>query len=281
MEGEFQRLRPQTQLCGIALDIPSEKCYNKSVKCPNSSAHFTLFPSKSEVRVMDTGNRGKLIVLEGLDGSGKATQAARLKEALEGSFPVRQVSFPDYQSDSSALVRMYLAGQFGSDPADVSAYAASSFYAVDRYASFKRDWGEFYRRGGLVIADRYTTSNAIHQCSKLPEAEWEGYLSWLFDYEYRLLGIPAPDLVLYLQVDPAVSQRLMTARYGGAEDKKDIHERNLSYLRRSRTAAEFCAARLGWHVIHCTRDGEMRSIEEIHGEILGAVQSLCGGFSGD
>lgn len=217
---------------------------------------------------------GKLIVMEGLDGSGKATQAQLLFEALRGlGNHVRAVSFPDYASDSSALIKMYLHGEFGTDPGDVNAYAASSFYAVDRYASYKRDWGAFYRSGGIVIADRYTTSNAIHQCSKLPEEQWGNFLDWLFDYEYRLLGIPAPDGVFYLKVEPEVSQKLMTSRYHGDESKKDIHESNLGYLERSRKAADYCADRLGWRTISCSRDGNMRGIDEIHNEVLSAV--LC------
>ena len=156
-------------------------------------------------------SKGKLIVIEGLDGSGKATQAKLLAQHLASQgLPVREVTFPDYASDSSALIKMYLAGQFGSKPDDVNAYAASSFFAVDRYASYKTDWGRFYEEGGVVIADRYTTSNAVHQCSKLPPEQWEEFLHWLFDYEFHLLGLPAPDSVIYLQVDPAVSQRLMT-----------------------------------------------------------------------
>lgn len=218
---------------------------------------------------------GKLIVIEGLDGSGKATQASLLYDALCGAgAEVRKVSFPDYESDSSALIKMYLNGAFGSDPGDVNAFAASSFYAVDRYASYKRDWGDFYADGGIVIADRYTTSNAIHQCSKLPEEQWDTYLSWLFDYEYRLLGIPAPDCVCYLKVAPAVSQRLMSERYHGDEGKKDIHESNLAYLERSRLAAEYCADRLGWETVLCTNDGMMRGIEEIHAELFVRVQSV-------
>ena len=126
---------------------------------------------------------------------------------------MREITFPNYESDSSALVKMYLAGQFGQHPDDVNAYAASSFYAVDRYASYKKDWGSFYENGGIVIADRYTTSNAVHQCSKLPPEQWESFLGWLFDFEFHLLGLPAPDEVIYLQVDPAVSQKLMTQRY--------------------------------------------------------------------
>ena len=215
----------------------------------------------------------KLIVIEGLDGSGKATQAKRLTEALvEKGIPVREVSFPDYGSDSSALVRMYLSGQFGTDPQDVNAYAASSFFAVDRFASYKKDWHRDYARG-VVIADRYTTSNAVHQCSKLPKEQWEDFLNWLFDFEYKKLGIPAPDRVIYLNVDPAVSQALMTARYSGDENKKDIHERDIAYLRHSREAAAYCAEKLGWETVDCCRDGQMRSIEDIHKDVMKLLEN--------
>ncbi len=215
----------------------------------------------------------KLIVIEGLDGSGKATQAKRLTEALvEKGIPVREVSFPDYESDSSALVRMYLSGQFGTDPQDVNAYAASSFFAVDRFASYKKDWCRDYARG-VVIADRYTTSNAVHQCSKLPKEQWEDFLNWLFDFEYKKLGIPAPDRVIYLNVDPAVSQALMTARYRGDENKKDIHERDIAYLRHSREAAAYCAEKLGWETVDCCRDGQMRSIEDIHKDVMKLLEN--------
>lgn len=219
-------------------------------------------------------SHGKLIVLEGLDGSGKATQAKRLAAALaaEGRL-VREITFPNYTSDSSALVRMYLAGQFGARPDDVNAYAASSFYAVDRYAGYKADWGRFYEEGGILIADRYTTSNAVHQCSKLPPEEWEQFLHWLFDYEFHLLGLPAPDCVIYLQVDPAVSQKLMTQRYHGDESKKDVHEKDVEYLVRSRRAAEFCAAHLGWQTVPCTCGDGMRSIEEIGQEVRRRVDA--------
>lgn len=216
---------------------------------------------------------GKLIVVEGLDGSGKATQTKLLVEALAAQGEhVRRVTFPNYESDSSALVKMYLNGEFGTDPNAVNAYAASSFYAVDRYAGYKKDWGEFYENGGIVVADRYTTSNAIHQCSKLPEDQWDAFLKWLFEYEYEYLGIPAPDRVIYLQVDPCVSQKLMSGRYHGDESKKDIHESNLDYLNRSRTAAGYCADKLGWDRVCCDRDGAMRTIEDIHAEVLSLVK---------
>ena len=218
--------------------------------------------------------RGRLLVIEGLDGSGKATQAKLLAAALAADgLPVRQVSFPNYASESSALVRMYLAGQFGQKPDDVNAYAASSFFAVDRYASYKTDWGAFYRDGGVVLADRYTTSNGAHQCSKLPPEAWDGYLEWLFRFEYELLGLPAPDAVIYLRVDPAVSQKLMTARYHGDESRKDIQERDLEYLARSRAAAEYCAQKLGWQAVECARNGEMRPVEEIGREVLALARA--------
>ena len=217
---------------------------------------------------------GQLIIFEGLDGSGKGTQtkltAQRLKEQWR---ELRQITFPDYDSESSALVKMYLSGAFGDKPDDVNAYAASSFYAVDRFASYKTDWGEFYREGGLVLSDRYTTSNAVHQCSKLPPEEWEQFLHWLFDYEFHLLGLPAPDCVIYLQVDPAVSQKLMTQRYHGDESKKDVHEKDVEYLARSRKAAEFCAAHLGWQTVPCTCGDGMRSVEEIGQEVRRRVDA--------
>lgn len=224
---------------------------------------------------MEMRNKGRLIVIEGLDGSGKGTQAKLLAKTLaERGKRVIEVSFPDYESDSSALVKMYLSGQFGTDPSDVNAYAASSFYAVDRYASFKKNWGQFYNEGGIVIADRYTTSNAIHQCSKLPEAEWDRFLQWLFHFEYELLGIPAPDAVMYLRVPPDVSQKLMSGRYHGDEAKKDIHESNTAYLARSRQAADYCAKKLGWQTVECTREDEMRSIPDIQAEIEDRLAQL-------
>lgn len=221
--------------------------------------------------------KGKLIVIEGLDGSGKATQSKLLAEALrQQGMQVRQISFPNYESDSSALVRMYLKGEFGADPSAVNAYAASTFYAVDRYAGYKADWGQFYEEGGILIADRYTTSNAVHQCSKLPEDQWDGYLNWLFDFEYKYMGIPTPDSVIYLKVDPEVSQKLMTGRYQGDESKKDIHESNLEYLRRSRLAAGYCAEKLGWTTVSCDDGASMRQIAAISEDVLMIAAAIVG-----
>ena len=225
---------------------------------------------------------GKLIIFEGLDGSGEGTQTKLTADHLrQRGADLRQITFPNYESNSSALVKMYLAGEFGEHPDDVNAYAASSFYAVDRFASYKTDWGEFYREGGLVLSDRYTTSNAVHQCSKLPPMHWDGFLNWLFDFEYKKIGIPTPDEVIYLAVDPEVSQRLLTERYQGHEEKKDIQEKDREYIARSRAAAEYCARTLGWKRIECTEpvapDSEerrMRTIESINDEILKELEKV-------
>ncbi len=215
---------------------------------------------------------GKLIVIEGLDGSGKSTQLELLCRKLgEKGCELRQVSFPNYEDDSSALVKMYLAGQFGSRPNDVNAFAASAFYAVDRYASFKKAWGEFYGDGGLIVSGRYTTSNAIHQCSKLPREEWEEYLAWLYDFEYEKLGIPKPDKVIFLDMPNEISQRLMDKRYDQNGGHKDIHESDLEYLERCRRAAIFTAEFSGWDIISCGQNGEPRTVEDISEEILNRV----------
>ncbi|MDD6023430.1 MAG: deoxynucleoside kinase [Oscillospiraceae bacterium] len=218
---------------------------------------------------------GKLIVLEGTDGSGKATQCQALFEALskEGLSP-RKIEFPRYSERSSALIQMYLGGEFGSQPTDVNAYAASTFFSVDRYASYKQDWGKFYEDGGLVLADRYTTSNAVHQGSKLPPAEQEAYFRWLFDFEYRLLGLPEPDLVIYLDVPVDQTEKNMLHRQADTNTSGDIHETNTEYLRACRLAAGTAADRFGWRRIPCVENGVMRSIEDIHKEVYSAVKEI-------
>ena len=160
------------------------------------------------------------------------------------------IVFPRYSEQSSALIRMYLNGEFGENPSDVNAYAASTFYAVDRYASFKKYWGEYYNNGGVVIAGRYVTSNAVHQNSKLSEDKWESFLDWLYDFEYIKMGIPKPDKVIFLDMPIDVSQKLMTGRYKGDEEKKDIHERDIDYLDHCRKSALFTADYSGWDKIN-------------------------------
>ena len=215
---------------------------------------------------------GKLIVIEGLDGCGKSTQLELLPKALkEKNIDCKSVSFPDYESDSSALVKMYLGGRFGTKPGDVNAYAASVFYSVDRYASYKEVWGEFYEAGGTVVSGRYTTSNAIHQTSKLPREQWEDFLNWLYDFEYNKIGIPKPDKVIFLDMPVEVSQKLLSNRYEGDEEKKDIHESDIEYLNNCRKAAKFTADYSGWTTIPCSENGEPRSIEDIAADVLEEV----------
>ncbi len=215
---------------------------------------------------------GKLIVFEGLDGSGKATQAKLYCDYLKAqNIKTMQVTFPNYESASSSLVKMYLNGEFGTNPSDVNAYAASSFYSVDRYAAYKSQWGQFYNDGYVIVADRYTTSNAVHQCSKLEKAEWDSYLDWLFKFEYEYIGIPKPNKVFFLDVEPSISQELMTKRYSGAESKKDIHEKDVEYLNKSYNAAHYCLNKYGWEHIKCSENGTMRSVENIHESIVNII----------
>lgn len=221
---------------------------------------------------------GKLIVLEGLDGSGKSTQLDLLFKNLKDSGKnCKWVSFPNYDSDSSALVKMYLGGEFGSKPGDVNAYAASVFYTVDRFASYKSDWGNFYTDGGTIVSGRYTTSNAIHQASKLPEDKWEDFLSWLYDFEFDKIGIPRPDKVIFLDMPVEVSQKLLSKRYSGDEGKKDIHESDVAYLENCRKAARFTAEYSGWSIINCAENGNARSIEEIAKDVLAEALSVYDG----
>ena len=211
---------------------------------------------------------GKLIVLEGTDGSGKSTQFACLCRRLEeAGRPFHRVIFPRYEKESSALVRMYLGGAFGKKPGDVNAYAASAFYAVDRYAAYKQDWGGWYEEGGLVLADRYTTSNAVHQASKLPREERADFFRWLYDFEFDKLGLPRPDLVVYLDMPTENAVALLRSREAATSTSGDIHEVDQGYLASCREAALEAAQVLDWRVIPCLREGELRPVDEIHQEL--------------
>lgn len=218
---------------------------------------------------------GKLIVIEGLDGSGKSTQIEILKKRLaECGKTVKQIKLPDYDNKSSTLVKMYLGGEFGSDPADVNTYAASLFYTVDRYANYKNVWKDDYLNGSLILADRYTTSNAVHQTVKLPKDKWDSYLDWLFETEYEKVGIPKPDQVIFLDMDVDISQKLMSKRYCGEEAKKDVHEANVDYLKKCHEAALYTAKRFGWTVIKCYDGEEPLSIDKISEEIFEKVREM-------
>lgn len=219
--------------------------------------------------------KGKLIVIEGLDGSGKSTQ----EKILEGRLKNDKVDFsyiklPNYDDEACILVKQYLAGRFGSRPGDVNAYAASSFYAVDRYVSYNCYWKQDYLSGKVILADRYTTSNAYHQLTKTDKSEWDSYLAWLEDFEYVKLGIPRPDKVIYLDMPVEVSQKLMTGRYSGDESKKDIHEKDTDYLSQCRVAADYACKKLGWERIECAAGGEPLSPEEIAEKVYAAVSSI-------
>lgn len=215
---------------------------------------------------------GKLIVIEGLDGSGKSTQLELLEKNLKAKgVDCKAVSFPNYDNPSSTLVKMYLGGEFGKKPGDVNAFAASVFYSVDRYASFKADWGNYYNNGGTIVSGRYTTSNAVHQCSKLPESEWTSFLDWLYDFEYNKIAIPKPDKVIFLDMPIEVSQKLLSKRYKGDETKKDIHESDTEYLAKCRKAAVFTAEYSNWEIIPCSENGEARTIEDIAQDVLNSV----------
>lgn len=213
-----------------------------------------------------------IIVIEGLDGSGKATQTEQLCQTFQRKkTEYRHITFPDYEQESSALVKMYLNGAFGSDPGCVNAYAAASFYAVDRYASYQRFWKKEYLDGTCIIADRYATSNLIYQLTKLPKEEWDQFIDWVEDYEYHKLELPKPGIVIYLDMPTQVSQVLMNERYQGNEEKKDIHERNMVFLNQCREAALYSAAKLGWYVITCAEHGKPKTIEAIHQEIMDVI----------
>jgi dTMP kinase len=211
---------------------------------------------------------GKLIVIEGTDGSGKSTQFRCLTEHLTlDNKEFKTLVFPQYAEPSSALIRMYLGGEFGSKPSDVNAYAASAFYAVDRYASYKKDWGQWYENGGLIVSDRYTTSNAVHQASKEKGEKQAEYLKWLYEFEYDRLGLPRPDLTIYLDVPTEYTEKLLRSREEKTNTQADIHEKDMKYLATCRETGKAAAAYYGWTVISCVKDGIMRSIEDIHQEI--------------
>ena len=220
-------------------------------------------------------SKGKLIVFEGTDGSGKATQSKLLLERLQREgFDCRPLTFPRYGKPSAAPLEEYLHGAYGSHPEAVNAYAASTFFAVDRYASYQQDWGKYYESGGILVADRYTTSNAVHQASKLPEGERQAFLKWLFDFEYRLLQLPEPTLVFYLDVPTEITEKMMRCREAQTNTTADIHEQDDGYLRACRRAAQKTAEECAWHCIDCSQNGEMRNAGDIHEEIYCCVREL-------
>lgn len=221
--------------------------------------------------------KGKLIVLEGIDGSGKSAQFRRLCARLErDGIDFNHIVFPRYDQESSALIRMYLGGEFGTKPDDVNAYTASTFFAVDRFASYKKDWGSVYEQGGIFLSDRYTTSNAVHQGSKLSEEELPAFFRWLSDLEYDKMCLPRPDLVIYLDVDIETSLARMRRREAKNHTHADIHEKDVEYLRRCLRTADRAAEFYGWKRIPYLKDGVERDVDEKNAEIYRIIRDAIG-----
>ena len=219
--------------------------------------------------------KGKLIVVEGLDGSGKATQAKLIYDQLQKEgISSKKITFPDYNEPSSSLVKMYLNSEFGDDPNDVNAYAASSFFAVDRYASYKKFWEKDYNSGKIIISDRYVTSNFLYQLPKVKKEDWNQFIEWSCDYEYNKLGLPKPDMIIYLDIPIDVSQSLMSKRYHGHEEKKDLHESNMKYLNLCKDAADYVADKFKFNVINCCSGNQIKSVLEIHNIIMNLVNKV-------
>ena len=210
-------------------------------------------------------SKGTLIVFEGIDGSGKSTQYNLLCERFEReSRDFLRLRFPRYDKDSSALIKMYLGGELGDSPDAVNAYAASSFYAVDRYASYLQDWRDYYLNGGLILADRYTTSNALHQGSKVSDDERAQFLKWLYEYEFDLLRLPRPDMVLYMNIDAELSGKRLLKRQSETGESRDIHELDSGYLKKCASLGREVADFYGWHSIDCTKDGAELGMAQLH-----------------
>jgi len=218
---------------------------------------------------------GKLIVFEGIDGSGKSTQFDLIcKRFSDENRRFKRIVFPRYNEPSSALIKMYLAGDFGSDPDSVNAYAASSFYAVDRYASYIQEWREYYNNGGLVLTDRYTTSNALHQGAKIDKKQRGDFFKWLYDYEFNLIGLPVPDLVFYMDIGIEYAGKRLLHRQTETGTNADIHENDMIYLKCSIESGEQAADQFGWHRISCIDKGTERNKEELHKEIYANILAM-------
>ena len=215
--------------------------------------------------------KGKLIVIEGVDGSGKGTLTTMLENELrKRGERVRRISFPRYGEKSAVPVEQYLGGELGGRPEDTNAYAASTLFAVDRYLSYRTDWGKDLRDGVILIADRYTTANAVHQLTKLPREEWDGFLDWLFALEYEKMGLPVPDTTVYVEMLPEISKRLIAARGRGT----DIHETDPTHLERAYAAGLYACEKMGWHRVKNYEGTEPRELAQTFAEVLAVTDRL-------
>ncbi len=223
--------------------------------------------------------QGKLIVIEsGTDASGKATQTETLFSRLKvEGIPVHKVEYPDYKSKSSALIKMYLNGEFGEQAETTNPYAVSTFFSVDRYASYKKEWQELYREGKIIIADRYTTSNMVHQGAKYDNVDRrQEYLQWLYDLEFNKFKLPVPDCVIFLKMPPEISNELMNKRRLKKKNNKDIHELDYDYQLKSYKTACWLAEKYNWKIVNCAEKGKLKSIEIIHQQIYKIVKKIIG-----
>jgi dTMP kinase len=211
---------------------------------------------------------GKLIVFEGIDGSGKSTQFRLMCDRFENEgVPFARLTFPQYQEPSSALIKMYLNGEFGNNPEDVNPYAASTFFAVDRYASYMKVWRDLYRGGSMILTDRYTTSNALHQGAKLPKDKRIGFFKWLYDFEFGLMELPKPDIVIYMDIPAREAAERLKERQVRTGTTADIHERDLDYLNECARCGEEAADYYGWRKVGCFNGPAPKSERELHEEI--------------
>ena len=219
---------------------------------------------------------GKLFVIDGTDGSGKQTQLAKLTERLkEEGVNFKVVSFPNYEHQSSSLVKMYLSGEFGENAQEVSPYIASTFYAADRYATFQTGYKKFYEDGGIILADRYTTASMVHQSGKIKnKEEREKFLDWLCDFEFNLYGLPVPTKAFFLNMPTNYAVKLMEKRENKFthDAKKDIHERDPQHLLDAYNAACELVQKYDWHEVKCVKDDKIRSIDDIHEEIYQEIK---------
>lgn len=226
---------------------------------------------------MEANMKGKLITIEsGSDASGKATQVKKLYDRLlKEGYNIRKVEYPNYKSESSALVKMYLNGEFGKNPNDINPYVASTFFAVDRFASYRKEWEDFYLNGGIILADRYTTSNMVHQAVKLKDRDKDNFLEWLWKFEFEMYKLPIPDSVIFLNMPPKYSRQLMEERMNKftGNQEKDIHESNLSYLEECYDNALYISKKYNWINVDCIYNEELKSIDEIHEEIYSIIKS--------
>ena len=220
---------------------------------------------------------GNLFAIDGTDGSGKQTQFNKLCERLtKEGIDYRTISFPNYTSETSALVKMYLSGEFGENANDVNAYIASTFYAADRYATFKKDgFFDYYNNGGIILADRYTTANMVHQAGKISDPkERKKFLDWLWDFEFNLYSLPIPTKTFFLNMPIEYALKLIKDRENKFthEAKKDIHERDENHLLNSYNSACSLVATYDWHEVKCVKNNEIRSIDDIHEEIYKEIK---------